>query len=580
LTTSPEERFMGKRVFLSGNEAVARGAYEADCRVAASYPGTPSTEILENVVQYPSIYCEWSVNEKVALEVALGASMAGARALYTSKHVGLNVAADPFFSAAYIGARGGLVVVSADDPGLHSSQSEQDNRYYGIAAKVPVLCPSDSQEAKDFTRMAFEMSERFDIPVLVRLTTRISHTKSVVELGRRVRRKPKGYRKNIRKNMLLPAFARERHVDLEKRYEALSEYAEEFPGNRVEEGPGKQAFVCDGVAYQYTREAFPDAPILKLGMVHPLPSGVVARFCREHSRVCVVEENDPVVESAIRALGFEVQGKDTVPRLGELTPDRVARSLGAAGSPASRPRLPKRPPVLCPGCGHRGLFYTLGQLKPIITGDIGCYTLGALPPLGGMGTCVCMGASITVAHGMEKAGLGNRKVVAVIGDSTFFHSGMTGLLDVVYNIGNTLVVVVDNFTTAMTGHQRHPGTGRTLMGRPSVPVRPEAVARGLGLEWVRVVDPYDLEETRTAVEEGMALEGPGVLVARRPCTLQVRSRSGPRHVTMQECTGCRLCLQLGCPAISMRGKKAYIDETLCYGDCGLCTQVCPRGAIQ
>jgi indolepyruvate ferredoxin oxidoreductase alpha subunit len=571
---------MGKKVLLSGNEAVARGAYEADCRVAASYPGTPSTEILENITRYEHIYCEWSVNEKVAFEVALGASIGGARALYTSKHVGLNVAADPFFSAAYIGARGGLVVVSADDPGLHSSQNEQDNRHYGVAAKVPVVCPADSQEAKDFTRLAFDISERFDIPVLVRLTTRVSHTKSVVELGRRARRRSKGYRKDIHRNMILPAFARVRHGELEERLLALSDYAEEFPGNAVEHGDGEVAFICDGVAYHYTREAFPTAPVLKLGMVHPLPVGLVSAFCCRYPNVVVVEENDPVVETAVRALGFPVHGKDTVPRTGELNPDRVAAALGHGTPPAPGPRLPARPPVLCPGCGHRGLFHTLAKFKPIIAGDIGCYTLGALPPLGAMETCVCMGASVTVAHGLEKAGAGDGKVVAVIGDSTFYHSGMTGLLDVVYNLGRTLVVIVDNFTTAMTGHQRHPGTGRTLMGKPSVPIRPETVAKGLGVEWVRVVDPYDLEETRGGVEEAMAFDGPAVLIARRPCTLQVRSKRGPRQVIMQECTGCRLCMQLGCPALRVRGKKAFIDEMLCYGDCGMCAQVCPQGAIQ
>jgi indolepyruvate ferredoxin oxidoreductase alpha subunit len=580
MTKRLEEAHMGRKVLLSGNEAVARGAYEADCKIAASYPGTPSTEILENVTRYTHIYCEWSVNEKVALEVALGASIAGARALYASKHVGLNVAADPLFSAAYIGARGGLVIVSADDPGLHSSQNEQDNRYYGIAAKVPVLCPADSQEAKDFTRLAFDLSERFEIPVLLRLTTRISHTKGVVELGRRVRRRTKGYGKDIRRNMILPAFARVRHGDLEERLRAVGEYAEEFPGNVMEPGTGDVAFICDGVAYQYAREAFPEAPMLKLGMVHPLPVGLLTTFYRRYPKVVVVEENDPVIETAVRALGLSVQGKDIVPRLGELNPDRVAGALGRAVPPIRRPRLPDRPPVLCPGCGHRGLFYTLAKFKPVIAGDIGCYTLGALPPLGAMDTCVCMGASVTVAHGLEKAGAGNGKVVAVIGDSTFYHSGMTGLLNTVYNLGKTLVVILDNFTTAMTGHQRHPGTGRTLMGRPTPPIRPEEVARGLGVQWVRVVDPYDLQETEAGVEEAMAFDGPAVLIARRACTLQVKSRRGPRQVIMQECTGCRLCLQLGCPAISIRGKKACIDPMLCYGDCGMCAQVCPRGAIQ
>jgi indolepyruvate ferredoxin oxidoreductase alpha subunit len=571
---------MGRKVLLSGNEAVARGAYEADCKVAASYPGTPATEILENVARYQGIYCEWSVNEKVALEVALGASMGGARALYASKHVGLNVAADPLFSAAYIGSRGGLVVVSADEPGLHSSQNEQDNRYYGLFAKLPVLCPADSREARDFTRLAFEISERFDVPVLVRLTTRISHTKGVVELGRRRRRRPKGYRKNVRKNMILPRFAIVRHRDLEERLKALSEYAEQFPGNRVEEGKDGLAFVCDGAAYQYTREAFPEAPILKLGMAHPLPGAMVVEFCGRHRDVCVVEENDPVLETAIRAMGLPVRGKDTVPRVGELNPDRVARALGHGSTPARKPRLPDRPPVLCPGCGHRGLFYVLTKLNSVITGDIGCYTLGFSPPLGVMETCVCMGASITVAHGLEKASADREKVVAVIGDSTFYHSGMTGLLDVIYNRGKTLVIVADNSTTAMTGHQCHPGSGRTLMDEPSRPVQPESIAKALGVEWVRAVDPYDLQATEEALLEGMGFDGPAVLVARRPCALQAGAKGGPCHVNLAQCSGCRLCLKVGCPAVTMRGKKAVIDPVLCHGDCGYCAQVCPTRAIQ
>lgn len=569
------------RVLLSGNEAVARGAYEAGCRVACAYPGTPSTQILEAIAAYKEIYAEWSVNEKVALEVVLGASMAGVRALYASKHVGLNVAADPLFSAAYIGARGGLVVVTCDDPGLHSSQNEQDNRYYGVSAKLPLLTPSDSQEAKDFTRLGFEISEEFDIPVLIRLTTRVCHSKGVVELSQPSAPPSKGYEKRIERNLTLPQFAKLRHYSLEERFSRLAEFADRFPGNRIEWGDLRLGFIADGVAYTYAREAFPEASFLKLGLSYPLPIQKVKEFCRKVKRVYVVEENDPFLETLIRALGCKVLGKNRLPRVDELNPGVVRSSvLGYRGRSPKKPEsIPRRPPLLCPGCPHRGVFYNLRQLNSIITGDIGCYTLGALPPLDAMDTCVCMGGAITIAHGIEKAKGSDRKVVGVIGDSTFFHSGVTGLINLVYNQGDVLVVILDNLTTAMTGHQDHPGTGRTLMGHPTKAVDMEALARGCGVENVWVVDPYDLRLTHQVLKEAVSKPGPGVVIARRACALRARPTRESRRVAPELCTGCKLCLRLGCPAILLRDGKAWIDPSLCFPDCGMCAQVCNQDAI-
>jgi indolepyruvate ferredoxin oxidoreductase alpha subunit len=568
------------KVLLSGDEAVARGAYEAGCRVAASYPGTPATEILENVAGYEGIYCEWSTNEKVALEVCLGASMAGARALYASKHVGLNVAADPLFTAAYVGARGGLVIVTADDPGLHSSQNEQDNRYYGLAAKLPVLSPADSQEAKDFTRLAFEISEEFDIPVIIRLTTRISHSRTLVELGEKIERPSRGYEKNIQRNLVLPQFARLRHYSLEERISTLETFADRFPGNSIEWGKKTIGFIADGVAYQYAKEVEPKASFLKLGMSYPLPKKLVAKFCRQIKKVYVVEENDPFLEMAVRASGFEVTGKSRIPRVDELSPKRLRQALtGLKEETPKTAAIPNRPPLLCPGCGHRGIFYALAKFKPIITGDIGCYTLGALPPLNAMDTCVCMGASLTVAHGIEKAKGSDKKVVAVIGDSTFYHSGITGLIDIVYNKGNSLVVILDNLTTAMTGHQHHPGTGQTLGREPTQVVDLEAVSRGCGVENIWIADPYNLNATEETIRAALNTPGPGVIIARRLCVLLSKSSAPARVVNPDLCNGCELCLRLGCPAITLKDEKAVINSDLCFGDCGLCAQVCAHKAI-
>ncbi|MEO0073921.1 MAG: indolepyruvate ferredoxin oxidoreductase subunit alpha [candidate division WOR-3 bacterium] len=566
---------------LSGDEAVARGAWEAGCHVAAAYPGTPSTEILEALATYPEVYSEWSTNEKVALEVALGASICGARAMAAMKHVGLNVAADPLFSAAYVGVRGGLVVISADDPGQHSSQNEQDNRFYGLAAKVPVLCPSDSQECLEFTKLAFDISEEFDIPVIVRLTTRVAHSLSIVELGGRTARPVRGYEKLIAKTLVLPAFARVRHVSLEQRLERLRRYANTTPINRIEPGEDRYGFICDGVSYQYVREVFPRAPVLKLGMVYPFPDDMVMHFAATVGQLAVVEENDPFIELQTRALGIRVIGKDRLPRCGELSPRAVRVAL--AESPPEiepEPDLPARPPALCAGCPHIGIFHALQKQKVIVSGDIGCYTLGALPPHNAMDTCIDMGASITVAHGADKA-LGDsdpRPRVAFIGDSTFFHSGITGLINVAYNRSRVITIISDNRTTGMTGHQDHPGTGRTLSRTETREIDIEAICRACGIETVVTVDPYRVRETRRVVREILEKSGPAVIINRRACALLPREKQPPKQVDTQTCVGCRTCISLGCPAISMKEKKAHIEAAVCIG-CGMCADLCPKGAI-
>ncbi len=598
------------RHLLSGDEAVARGAWEAGCRVAAAYPGTPSTEILEALSRYPEVYCEWSVNEKVALEVALGAALSGVRSLSAMKHVGLNVAADPLFSSAYIGVRGGLVIVSADDPGFHSSQNEQDNRFYGLSAKVPVLCPSDSQEAKDFTKLGFEISEEFDIPVLLRLTTRVAHSSSVVTFHNRVTKPLKPFQKELSKMNLLPAFARLRHIDLEKRLIRLQEYAERTPINRIEIGQDDIGIISDGVAYQYAREVFPDASFLKLGMVYPFPKKLIYEFAQRVKELLVIEEVDPFIELQTRALGLKVKGKDVLPRTGELNPGVVRSAFFPSSAPArAEPgnsteesalppppndkkgkqelssdkeelEIPNRPPALCPGCPHLGLFYSLQKRDVIIGGDIGCYTLGSLPPHNAMDTCIDMGASITFAHGLDKA-LGEvdpRPRVAVIGDSTFFHSGITGLINTVYNQSNVIVIIADNRTTGMTGHQDHPGTGKTLMGKETVKIDLMALCRACGVEKCIKIDPYRLKETKRVISKLLKEKKPAVLISERSCALLVGQQGPPRRVELEKCIGCRGCLALGCPAISFADEKAVINPTRCVG-CGMCEEVCPKGAI-
>ncbi|TET62113.1 MAG: indolepyruvate ferredoxin oxidoreductase subunit alpha [Candidatus Stahlbacteria bacterium] len=574
------------KTLLSGNEAVARGAWEAGCHVAAAYPGTPSTEIIENIVKYPEIYTEWAINEKVALEVVAGACFAGARALAAMKHVGLNVAADPFFTMGYSGVTGGLVIVSADDPGMWSSQNEQDNRHYARHAKVPILEPSDSNEAKLFTKLGFEISEKFDTPVLLRLTTRICHSTCLVDLQKRKEQKIKGYVKDIKKRLMLPAHARLRHIIVEERLKKLEKFSEVFPYNKIEWGKKTLGIITSGIAYQYAKEVFPDASFLKLSLTYPIPKNLIKRFARKVKRIIIVEEGDPVLETEIKALGIKVIGKEKIPLCGELTQNVIRTSFSRKDkAKIKKDKIPPRSPVLCPGCPHRGVFYIINKLKLVTSGDIGCYTLGALPPLSAMDTCVCMGASVTNAHGMEKA-LGkdfSKKVVAVLGDSTFFHSGITGLANAVYNKGNLNLLILDNFTTAMTGHQPHPGTGKLARGEQGKRIPPEDVVKGCGVEFVRIVDPNDLKETETAIKQALEFDGVAVLIFRRPCALLVKPKPSYR-IDPELCNGCKLCLRIGCPAISLEfpedRKKplAVIDHAFCTG-CGLCTQVCNRNAI-
>ncbi len=580
---------------LSGNEAIARGAWEAGVTYAAAYPGTPSTEILETIgaAYKGDVYSQWSPNEKVALETAVGASLAGARALACMKHVGVNVAADPLFTAVYTGVNGGLVLVCADDPNLHSSQNEQDNRNYAKFAKMPLVEPADSQEAKDFLKIAFELSEQFDTPVLFRTTTRISHSKSVVELGDRERRAaPAEIMRDTRKYTMLPAYARPKHPKIEERLQQLKEYGVKSPLNRLEMGDPSLGIITSGIAYQYAREAMPEASFLKLGLTYPLPEALIRDFAQHVDRVIVIEELDPFLEEQIRLLGVEVShGKDLFPITGELEPTGVAEKLtgtAAERRPAAE-GLPVRPPVLCPGCSHRGVFTVLRKLKVFVSGDIGCYTLGALPPLESMHACLCMGGSITMAHGMAKV-MGasaerRNQVVAVIGDSTFFHSGVTGLMDMIYNDGNAVVLIQDNRITAMTGGQENPGTGHTLMGVESPQIDMERLVTALGVkpENVRVVSAYDLEEVETVLKEELAKPEPSVVITKDPCVLQYRVKKPSLHVDVDACTACKQCLKVGCIALSMEGEgdehHAAIDSNFCTG-CTVCAQVCKFDAIQ
>jgi indolepyruvate ferredoxin oxidoreductase alpha subunit len=592
---------------LSGNEAIALGAYHAGVRLATAYPGTPSTEILESLAGFDDIYAEWSTNEKVAMEVALGASYAGVRALVSMKHVGLNVASDPFMAASTTGVNAGLVVVSADDPGMHSSQNEQDNRHYARLAKVPALEPSDSQEAYEVMAYAFKISEEFDTPVLLRTTTRISHSKSVVKVNgsRMVADKPVGFRRNIAKYVMVPAYARLRHPLAVGRLANIAAYAETSPLNQVRWGDPSLGIVTSGVSYQYSREVFPKASFLKLGMVYPLPENLIRYFAAQVDKLVVIEELDPFLEENIRALGLTVMGKEFIPRVGELNPDILeegARSLGlldeAAPSPKLEivPGLPQRPPLMCPGCPHTGLFFVLsglgrrsrppkskgkavGDTQLVITGDIGCYTLGSYPPLNALDTCACMGASIGQALGMAKAGTG-QKVVAVIGDSTFLHSGITPLVDAVYNEGKLTIVILDNQTTAMTGHQDHPGTGISAQGKETKAVELEHLVCGAGVSDVRVVNAFDIKGLRTALRSSLSSQGLSVIIVRGDCPVRVSRPSEPRAIDDEKCNQCQVCLLIGCPAIQKRDGQIYIDANLCVGDvCTICEQVCPQQAI-
>ncbi|MBI5266701.1 MAG: indolepyruvate ferredoxin oxidoreductase subunit alpha [candidate division Zixibacteria bacterium] len=582
------------RELLSGNEAVARGAYEAGVKLAASYPGTPSTEILETLAErFPSIYSQWSPNEKVAFEVAIGASIGGARALVTMKHVGLNVAADPYMTFAYTGVGGGLVVVSCDDPEMHSSQNEQDNRFYARMAQVPFLAPSDSQEAKDMLITAYEMSEIFDTPVMLHMTTRISHSKAVVELGERVSGPDKRFIKDQKKYVMIPAHARLRHVVVEDRLEKLRHFTEETPYNRVENNGSDIGIITGGVSYQYCKEVAPDFDYFKIGMGYPLPFGKIEQFIKAHKRVMVVEELEPFYEDMIRAYGMKVEGKKFTGTLGELSPYRVALAFKEAGliDKVEAPEISSeeffpRPPVLCPGCPHRGAFMALKKLGVAVAGDIGCYTLGVTEPLNAMDTCICMGASIGNAIGMEKVQGSKTGTVAVIGDSTFIHSGITGLLDAVYNKSNVTVMILDNRATAMTGGQQHPGTGKTLMGEDAARVDLFKLCQALGVESVRELDAYDYDAAVAMIKEEMARPGPSVIITTRPCVLMpVRIMDEPYVVDMELCNGCSACFRISCPAIAASHEtnkhghpKAVIDDTMCTG-CTLCAQICPTEAI-
>lgn len=573
---------------LSGNEAIARGAYEAGAGFAAAYPGTPSTEILENFARYPGVTAQWSSNEKVALEEGIGASLAGVRTLVAMKHVGVNVAADPLFTFAYTGVNAGLVLVSADDPGMHSSQNEQDNRHYARAAKVPMLEPSDSAEARDMTALAFQLSEDFDTPVVLRSTTRISHSKGLLDLKDGGPREIKEYKKDPKKYVMIPAFGRLRHREVLQRLEKLKEYSESTPLNRVERGSdgGKIGIVTSGVAYQYVREALPRVSILKLGMPFPFPEELLKKFAASVEKLYVVEELEPFLEGYIRALGIEVSGKSLFPLYGEIDANMIAENI--LGSPLYKKlepdgydpgEIPLRPPVLCPGCSHRGAFYVLKKLKLIATGDIGCYTLSCLPPLQAMDTCICMGASISSAVGMVRANPGlSDRVVAVIGDSTFFHSGLTGIVDSVYNKAPVTVLILDNRITAMTGHQHHPGTGRTLQGEETTALEIGQVVKGLGVKRVREVDPFDVRAMEKALKEELAEKETSVIVARRPCAL-LQKPDPPYACDPELCSDCSICMRLGCPAISQGEGHVQVNAALCTG-CTLCEQICPKGALK
>ena len=578
-----------KKQLMLGNEAVARGLYEAGCRLVSSYPGTPSTEITEFAAEYcdtcPDLWCEWAPNEKVALEVAFGASLAGARAACAMKHVGLNVAADPLYTMSYTGVNGGLVLCVADDPGMHSSQNEQDSRHHAIAAKVPMLEPSDSAEAREMAMAAFALSEQFDTPVLLRMCTRIAHSQSLVSVEDRADVPVKPYEKNPQKFIMAPANAIRRHPMVEARTRDLVAFAETSPLNRVEMGSTALGIICSGTCYRYVKEVFGnDVSVLKLGMVNPLPETLIKEFAARVDRLVVIEELDPVIETHCRALGLTVDGKNLFPMEGEFSQNLIRRTFGleVREGVAADEQIPVRPPVMCAGCPHRGLFYTLSKKKITVIGDIGCYTLGMAQPLNAVDSVLCMGASVSGVHGFNKIGgkASEGRTVAVIGDSTFMHSGMTGLVNIAYNASNSTVIILDNSITGMTGHQQNPTTGYNIHGDPAAKVDLEAFCRAIGIDRVSVVDPYDLAACERVITEELAAEGPGVIISRRPCVLlkSVKPKA-PLTVSETDCRGCKKCMKLGCPAIHMEGKRAVIDTTLCVG-CGVCEQLCAFGAIK
>lgn len=571
-----------------GNAAAARGLYEGGCEFVSSYPGTPSTEITEEAARYKEIYCEWAPNEKVALESAFGACLAGRRAFCGMKHVGLNVAADPLFTMSYTGVNAGLVIGVADDPGMHSSQNEQDSRHHAIASKIPMLEPSDSEEAREFAKLAFEISEKFDTPVLYKMCTRVAHSQSIIEAGERAVPEHKPYEKNISKYVMAPANAIRRHPFVEQRMKDIEKWSETSGVNRIEDTGAKVGIITSSTSYQYVKEVLGDSVnILKLGMVNPLPADMIRKFAEGLEKLIVVEELDPVIETFVRGLGLpasvEIHGKDMFPICGEFSQNIVAAAFGRqvpAGTKLNT-AIPVRPPIMCAGCPHRGMFYALNKLKVTVFGDIGCYTLGSVAPLSAMDVTLCMGASFSGLHGWNKAGGADneKKSVAVIGDSTFMHSGMTGLATIAYNQSNSTVIVLDNSITGMTGHQQNPTTGKNLYGDPAGRVDLEALARAMGINRVRVVDPYNIAECETAVREELEVAEPSLIISRRPCALLKEVKHNPPLVVDQDkCKSCKMCMKIGCPAIAMKDNKAKIDPTLCVG-CKVCSQMCKFGAL-
>ena len=571
---------------LLGNAAIARGVYEAGVAVASSYPGTPSTEITANIATYDEIYTEWAPNEKVGMEVAWGACIAGKRSFSGMKHVGLNVAADVLFTISYAGVNAGMVCAVADEPGMHSSQNEQDSRYYAKAAKVPMLEPADSAECLEFTKYAYELSEKYDTPVLIRLSTRICHSQSVVELSDRVEPPVKEYVKNIQKNVMMPAFARPKHPIVEQRMLDLTAMAEDTFLNRVEMGSTDLGIIASGTAYQYVKEVFGDkVSVLKLGIVNPLPEKLILDFASKVKRLVVVEELDPFLEDHCKKLGLKVSGKDLFPIIGELSPNIVAEKLGESYNEGKSVEdiIPMRPPVMCAGCSHRGLFYILGKMGVTVVGDIGCYTLAATPPLSAMDMQICMGGAVSGLHGFVRGG--GKNAVGVIGDSTFAHMGVPGLIDIGYNGSDSTLIILDNSTTGMTGHQENPTTGVNIKGEKVGKMDIDAMCRACGIDRVVVIDPYDLAECEKVINEEMAIPGPSVIIARRPCALLKTTKANPPlKVDEDKCNGCSMCMKIGCPAISMSSceggasKKAGINHTLCVG-CDVCTQLCKFDAL-
>ena len=568
-----------------GNEAVARGLYEAGCAFVSSYPGTPSTEITETIAKYPEVYAEWAPNEKVAMEAAFGASLAGRRSFCGMKHVGLNVAADPLFTISYTGVNAGMVIAVADDAGMHSSQNEQDSRHYARAAKIPMLEPSDSAEAIAFTKLAYEISEEFDTPVLVKMCTRVSHSQSVVELGQR-QEHPGEYRKDIPKYVMMPGNAKKRHPVVEERTRKLVAWAETADINPIEAGKDNSVgIITSSTSYQYVKEVVGDQyPVMKLGMIWPMPEEKIKTFASSVEKLVIVEELDTFIEAHCRSLGIDCVGKELFSCIDELSQNKVAARLAAAPEAGVKlsEAIPPRPPVMCAGCPHRGLFYTLKKNKLTVLGDIGCYTLGAVAPLQAVDSVICMGASVSGIHGFSKSqqGAADNKTVAVIGDSTFMHSGITGLVNMAYNESNATVIIVDNSITGMTGHQQNPTTGFNLKGDPCAKIDLETLCRAVGIKRVRVVDPYNLQQCDEAIKEELAANEPSVIISRRPCALlKYVKHKAPLVSDADKCVGCKACMKIGCPAISMVDGKAKVDTTQCVG-CGVCEQLCKFGALK